>query len=78
MFQSRLKDQINKSSIQEQAKVYNQLKQNSQKTMSIQQINKNNRYEEKRRRARKKSGSPIPGQQKSIDEKLGMKPSRNS
>ena len=68
--------------IQEQAKVYNQLKQNSQKTqktqkkiMTIQEINKINRYEEmKRRRARKKSGSPIPGQQKSIDEKLGMKP----
>ena len=75
IMQSRLRKQINNASIQEQAKVYNQLKQNSQKTMSIQQINKNSRYEEmKRRRARKKSGSPIPGQQKSIDEKLGMKP----
>merc|ERR1711991_352153 len=61
IMQSRLRKQINNASIQEQAKVYNQLKQNSQKTMSIQQINKNSRYEEmKRRRARKKSGSPIP------------------
>jgi len=76
IMQSRLRKQINNASYEEQAKVYNQLKQNAQKTMSIQQINKNSRYEEmKRRRARKKSGSPIPGQQKSIDEKLGMKPS---
>ena len=46
IMQSRLRKQINNASIQEQAKVYNQLKQNSQKTMSIQQINKNSRYEE--------------------------------
>merc|ERR1711871_1085675 len=67
VFQSRLRNQINNSSIQEQARVYRELTQNNNN-------NVNSRYEQaKRRRARKKL--IIPGKKpQSIDEKLGMKP----
>ena len=76
VMQSKLRTQINNSSLEEQAKVYRELTQNNNNNNNN---SGNSRYEEAKRRraakARKKSGSPIPGKNpQSIDEKLGMKP----